>query len=115
MLPCNVGEAVGDVGPAGEHHPFDLRADRRECGADAVAAIEQGDETGLWHAFARRRDQGSEPARTRIATCTERAGQHDTATGSRSCSQSRDRVAERMDDDDWSIPVTRLLPPGTAG
>jgi len=35
------GEAAGDISPAGEHDPFDFRADSRECRANIVAAVKR--------------------------------------------------------------------------
>ena len=104
-----VGEAGGGISPAGEHDPFDFRADRRERGTDIIAAIEQGGEACLGNRLARRGDKRPEPTGTHIATGTGRAGKHDPTTGSRSGSQSRNCVAEGVDNDDESVPVTRLL------
>ena len=42
VLAGHIGEAARDIRSAGEHHAFDLRANRGQRRTDVVAAIEKG-------------------------------------------------------------------------
>jgi hypothetical protein len=105
VLAGDLGEAAGDVRPAGEQHAFDLRADRRQCGAGLVAAIEDGRRAGLGCSLARRFDQCPEPAGAGVDAGFGGARQDDLASGARRCLQRADRMGQRVDDDDDSIGV----------
>ena len=81
VLPRDIGKPVGDIRPAGENNAFDFRADRRQRGADIVAAVEEGGAPRLGDGLACRGDERLEPARTHIAAGIRRAGERDRPAG----------------------------------
>jgi hypothetical protein len=93
VLPRDIGEAAGDVRAASKDDALDLGPDRRQRGADIVAAIEQRRELGLGDCLARRRNDRRKPPGAGIATGTWRARQHDRPAGSRRNGQGRHRLA----------------------
>ncbi len=99
MLARDVGEAAGYVCPSGEDYAFDLRADRRQCRAGLVAAIEDGRAAGVGHGLACCLDQGPEPAGTRVSAGFASAQQDDRAICPRGGPQRANRMGERVDDD----------------
>ena len=100
------GEARGDIGPAGEDYPFDPGADRALRRPSVIAAIEDKAGTRLWHGVARGIDERLEPARPGIEPGIGRAQDDNRPAGFRRGGQCRDRVDQRVDDENG---VLRLL------
>ena len=73
MLPRNVGETLGDIGPATEYDAFEFCADCCQSGTHIVAAIEKGGTAYLGNRLAGGGDKRLEPARPYIAPGIRRA------------------------------------------
>ncbi|HEY8874604.1 MAG TPA: hypothetical protein VIM52_16345 [Stellaceae bacterium] len=73
-MASDVGEALGNIGAAGEDDAFEAGAERRLGGAGIVAAIEESRALRRRNGVAGRRDQPAEPARSGINPGTGRAG-----------------------------------------
>ncbi len=100
MLIGDVGEAMGNVGAAGETDALDLGADCRQCRAGLAAAIEDSAEAGLGDGLARCRNQCPEPAGSCVNAGFGSARKNDWVAGPSRGSQRADGVGERVDDDD---------------
>lgn len=105
VLCCEIGKTAGDVHPAGKNHAFDLRADRRQRRADAVATIEQRREPSLRDRLARRGNERRKPPRPGIAAGIRRAGEHNRPIGAQRRRQRGNGVVERMDDNSDRLSV----------
>jgi hypothetical protein len=100
VLAGEIGKPASDICRAGEDYALDFGSDRRQCRTDILAAIEQRGKPRRWHGLTRRRDERRKPPASGIAAGVPRAGEHNSAAGSRRCTQCRDCMGERMNDDD---------------
>ena len=103
MLACDIGEAASDVGPAVKHYPFDIRAHRRECCANIIAAVEQRREARAGYGFARGGYDFTKPAWPHIAAGARRAGDDDRPAGACRRLQRRNRLGKGVNNNDRPV------------
>jgi len=97
------GKALGDIGSAGKDDRLNAGPDRALRRAGIVTAIEDELAARRRHRRAGGIDQPLEPARAGINSGARRAQQRDGLRGYSRGLESRDRVVQRMDDDDGSV------------
>jgi len=103
MLACDIGEAASDVGPAVKHYPFDIRAHRRECCANIIAAVEQRREARAGYGFARGGYDFTKPAWPHIAAGAWRAGNDDCPAGACRSLQRSNRLGKGVNNNDRPV------------
>ena len=109
VLLGDIGKTAGYVRPAIKDYTFHFRSDRRQRGADIVAAIEKSGKPGVGNSVARRRDKRPEPARTGISTGIRRAKKQHCLAGPRRGGQRGGCLGECVDNDGGDSGGVSLL------